>query len=49
MNKGKERGSFLIEYAIILLLVGIVVAITVSILFSAAPELGDILPSILGL
>jgi len=45
----KEQGSFLIEYAIILLLVGIAVAITVSILFSAAPELGEVVPNLLGL
>ena len=44
-----ESGQGLIEYAIILLLVGIVVAILVSIIGAAAPELGDILPSILGL
>jgi len=44
-----ESGQGLIEYAIILLLVGIVVAILVSVIGAAAGPLGDILPSILGL
>lgn len=45
----KESGQGLIEYAIILLLVGIVVAILVSIIGAAAGPLGDIIPNLLGL
>ncbi len=44
-----EKGSFLMEYAIIFLLVAVVVVIAVSALFAEAGPLGDILPNMLGL
>jgi len=49
MLKGNESGQGLMEYAIILLLAGIVVAILVSVISAAAGPIGDIIPSLLGL
>lgn len=44
-----ESGQGLVEYAIIFVLCGIVVTILVSVIGAAAPELGDIIPTLLGL
>jgi len=49
LGNSREQGQGLIEYAIILLLVGIVVAILVSVIGAAAGPLGNIIPNLLGL
>ena len=49
MDKDKEAGGTLLEYAIVMVCIALVVVTAFTAIIAAAGPLGDILPSLLGL